>query len=147
MKTSNRTPRLYPSGHFPAAIGRHRVVRGARLTETRYAAGATLSRHAHEQACLVFVVDGLFTELVAGASRHCGPHTLIVRPQGEPHEDHFGPAGGRCLNVELDDARLEELGAAVFPRASVLEAGPAVATASRLQDEFLRSDADRKSVV
>src|SRR5882762_5240805 len=72
---------------------------GVRLTETVYSPGLKLPRHSHERACFIFVIKGSFAETYGNRSRDCGPLSLIYRPVGEVHSDHFSDLGGRCLNI------------------------------------------------
>lgn len=91
----------FARNRFPASILRTRVAGDFTLTETRYGADASLPRHAHEYACLVFVLRGSFQEKFDAQERIGEPGMVIIRPAGEPHSDRYMRAGGRCLNVEL----------------------------------------------
>ncbi|HEV7921357.1 MAG TPA: AraC family transcriptional regulator [Thermoanaerobaculia bacterium] len=91
----------FSPARFPAPIVRTRPIGDFVLTETRYGAGAALPTHAHEYACLVFVLQGRFAERFESKQRVAEPGMVIVRPEGEPHSDRFDAGGGRCLNVEL----------------------------------------------
>lgn len=91
----------FSPARFPAPIVRTRAIGGFVITETRYGAEAALPTHAHEYACLVFVLQGTFAERFDSRQRLATPGMVIVRPEGEPHSDRFDAGGGRCLNVEL----------------------------------------------
>lgn len=91
----------FSPARFPAPIVRTRPIGDFVVTETRYGADAALATHAHEYACLVFVLQGTFAERFDSRQRVAEPGMVIVRPEGEPHSDRFDAAGGRCLNVEL----------------------------------------------
>jgi AraC family transcriptional regulator len=86
---------------FPASIVRRRVAGDLTLTETRYEAHATLPRHAHEYACVVFVLRGSFQERFESQERIGEPGMVIIRPAGEPHSDRYMGTGGKCLNIEV----------------------------------------------
>jgi AraC family transcriptional regulator len=98
-----------PCGQFGGTPVNGRRLDGLRLTETTYAPGLELPRHAHELACFVFVLDGDFDETFGRRSRDCGPLSLIYRPAGEVHSDRFRRSGARCLNVEIEPAWLERV--------------------------------------
>ena len=91
----------FSPARFPAPIVRTRAAGEFVLTETRYGAGTALPAHAHEYACLVFVLQGTFAERFESRQRIAEPGMVIVRPEGEPHSDRFDAGGGRCLNIEL----------------------------------------------
>jgi AraC family transcriptional regulator len=86
---------------FPAPIVRSRAFGEVVLSETHYGPGSVLATHAHEYACLAVVLDGTFRERFGRDERLGRPGLVIVRPEGEPHEDVFDSGGGICLNVEL----------------------------------------------
>src|SRR6185295_8818809 len=70
----------------PATLGRR--VRtfeagGFTLTESAYAAGATLPRHCHERAFLSFAVRGSFSEALGTRTLDCGAFDVIARPPRE----------------------------------------------------------------
>jgi AraC family transcriptional regulator len=98
-----------PEGRFGGEPIGGRRVDGLRLTETTYAPELELPRHAHELACFVVVLDGVFDEAFGRRARDCGPLSLIFRPAGEVHSDRFRRAGARCLNVEVEPAWLERV--------------------------------------
>jgi AraC family transcriptional regulator len=71
------------------------------LSETRYARGAFLPWHRHEDAYLTFVLAGGYRERVQHETRTCGARSLVVHPAGDTHEDDFAERPSRCLNVVL----------------------------------------------
>jgi AraC family transcriptional regulator len=98
-----------PGGQFGGSSVESRQLEGVRLTETSYQPGLSILRHAHEFACFVFVVNGSFSETFERKARECGPLTLIYRPAGEVHSNHFHRSGGRCLNVEIEPEWMERV--------------------------------------
>lgn len=134
--------RLYSPTRFPAAILRSRAIGDFVLTETRYETGAALATHAHEYGCLVFVVDGTFRERCEAARREGVPGMVIVRPEGEPHSNRFGRAGGRCLNVELPPqwlARVRDC-TRVFDTSAAFTGGAFPLLGRRLIEELAHTD-------
>lgn len=89
------------SGRFPAKVTRSREVAGLILTETSYTPNQKLPRHSHEHANFIIVLRGTFTERFGRKTRWCTPSSLIFRPPGELHADHFHNAGGSCLTIEV----------------------------------------------
>jgi AraC family transcriptional regulator len=86
---------------FPASVVRSRTIGEFVLSETRYGDRAVLPMHSHEYACVVIVLQGRFRERYDARVRDGAPGMVIVRPEGEPHGDHYAAEGGRCLNVEV----------------------------------------------
>ncbi len=130
----------YAPTRFPASVVRTRAVGDFLLTETRYAGGAVLATHAHEYACLVIVLDGVFDERYDAKSRTVGPGTVIVRPEGELHSDAVGDRGGRCLNVELGPQWLEGVRSAVRLRSGAYAGGAFAISGRRMHAELVRAD-------
>lgn len=96
------------------------TVAGFTLTETAYAPGLRLPAHVHQSTYLCFVLQGRFTEFYGRGSRSCRPSTLIFRPAGDRHSDHFHTPA-RCFNLSIPVCWLERtgrqsaLGGAAFP--------------------------------
>ena len=121
---------------------RARAVGDFVLSETRYAAEASLPRHAHEHACLVFVLRGSFAETFGLQERIGEPGMVILRPEGEPHSDRYTRAGGRCLNIELSPqwtARVREQ-SPVLDRSAAFRGGAFPVLGRRLHDELAHPD-------
>src|SRR5262245_25487799 len=77
----------------PATLGAclHQLSAGSfLLTETMHPPGRKLARHRHARANLVVVLQGHFTETCAGGSFECGPHSVLLKPPGEPHSNVYG---------------------------------------------------------
>jgi AraC family transcriptional regulator len=82
-------------------------VSGFILTETHHAAGLILPRHDHAGANLNFVVGGSLRETFGRRDAECCPGSVVVKPPGEAHGNHYGEAGAHCLVLEVTSARLE----------------------------------------
>jgi AraC family transcriptional regulator len=91
----------YTFGQFPARIIRTRRTGEFVCTETNYSAGRIISRHFHDHAGLVIVLDGGFTESFGRRELSCRSSNLLFRPSGEIHTDRFHRSGGRCLTIEI----------------------------------------------
>jgi len=74
---------------------------GFALTETTHALGMVLERHAHEHACLNFVIAGVYDERIEGVGQSHGPLGLVFKPALAEHANRFEHASARCLLVEL----------------------------------------------
>jgi AraC family transcriptional regulator len=111
------------------------------LIETSYARGLTAGRHTHECSCLCIVVDGGFAETYGRAERTCRAGSIIFRPAGEDHANHFA-IGARCLNIELSDAWMERLAeyAPVTASSIDLTHTPVRDVAMRMYGEFQIGD-------
>ena len=94
-----------------------------RLSETRFARGAFLPLHRHDDAYLTFVLSGAYRERAGGETRECAARTLVLHPAGDTHEDDFEAKPTRCLNAVLAPAFVRRLGAA----AEALDRGGVVA--------------------
>ena len=75
-------------------------------------AGTRFRRHGHDSVHVCAVLAGGFVEREPGGWRDVGPGTVRVSGAAR-HDVDFGPAGARCLLLELDDAAL---GAVAVPR-------------------------------
>jgi AraC family transcriptional regulator len=133
---------IYAASRFPAPVLRSRTLGEFTLTETLYGQEATLPMHAHENACLVFVLRGRFHERYDARERMGRPGMVIIRPAGEPHADRFDAGGGACLNVELSPRWVSELrGFSAIVESSASTHGAASAWAGpRLCQELSNGD-------
>ena len=130
------------SGHFPTQIIRSREVAGFILTETGYRPNQRLAKHFHEQSNFIIVLQGSFTERLGRKTRRCAPLSVIFRPPGEVHADHFHSAGGRCLTIEIsehfwDRAREHSF---ILEDSAHYQDGLITTIAARLAGEFRRMD-------
>ncbi len=76
------------------------------LAETLHAWGLDLPRHAHERACLHYVVTGRYHEAGEGGEAVHGAGALFYKPAGTTHWNRFAEGGACCLRIELDDQGL-----------------------------------------
>jgi AraC family transcriptional regulator len=111
------------------------------VTETLHPPHLVLPRHDHECANLNLTIRGSFRETMGSRPQECAPSSLLVKPPGEAHSNTYGPAGARCMIVELSPERLVSLGkqASLFAAPAHVEGGPLAALAVRIYSE-LRSD-------
>jgi AraC family transcriptional regulator len=63
--------------------------------------------HSHERASFCLVLEGGFAASSRNTSVVCNPSSVLFYPAGEAHAEHFQPAGGRCLILEVESARLD----------------------------------------
>ena len=128
-------------GHYFGEPLRRGTAGALTLIETHYAAGLVATKHVHERSCFCIVVDGGFSETYGHAQRTCRSGSIIFRPAGEEHANHFA-LGAHCLNIELSEpsmARLDEYAPA--PRTSLdLTQTPVGELAARLYREFQIED-------
>jgi AraC family transcriptional regulator len=97
-------PKSLKGGSFGEQRSLH-LVGGFVVSETTHRQGQNLARHAHERASINFVLDGAYAETFRGRSHAYGPSTLIIKPAGEEHANHFRERPARCLLIELVPAR------------------------------------------
>ena len=104
-------------------------------------AGTRFRRHAHERAHVCAVLSGGFVERESRGWRDVGPGSIRVSGPAR-HDCDFGPAGARCLLLDLDESAL---GAVAAPRflpadgslaalARRLDAAVSAAAPARAQD-------------
>lgn len=81
------------------------MVGGFVVSETVHHQGQNLARHAHERASINFVLSGAYAETFRGSNHAYGPASIIVKPEGEAHANHFREASAHCLLIELTQER------------------------------------------
>jgi AraC family transcriptional regulator len=97
-----------------------------------YAPGTLLRAHAHDRDSVTLVVRG---DLVEGSERgeeHAAELSVVAKPAGLEHDNRFGSAGARTLQIELPRDQRVTTGA--IPRAATRwdHAGPACRALLRL---------------
>jgi AraC family transcriptional regulator len=101
---------------FAPKLGRHESfgdcvrrigLAGTVIRDTRLPASVELPRHQHTAAYLCIVLAGSYAEH-ARREIVCGPGSIVNHPSGHVHANRTGPAGARCVNVELDESLLAE---------------------------------------
>ena len=85
-------------------------VSGFTLTESIHPGGEDLPWHSHEGTTICYVLRGGFKERSRGQALLCTPSTLKFMPAGETHCNEFHAGEVRGLVIEVDPARLGELG-------------------------------------
>src|SRR4029453_2350611 len=106
---------------------------GCTLRLIAYAPGTRQLPHAHERDSVTLVLCG---DLVEGSERgeeRAAALSVVAKPAGVEHENFFGPAGARTLQIELPRGRRGLAGTAMpdaYPRWE--HAGPACRALLRL---------------
>jgi AraC family transcriptional regulator len=77
------------------------------LTEASYAPTCLLPRHAHDCATISMVLKGGCIETVENFGYECSPFSPIMKPAGALHSNQYGPAGAKCLLIEVKPTGLE----------------------------------------
>ncbi|MEA2465342.1 MAG: AraC family transcriptional regulator [Acidobacteriota bacterium] len=120
-----------------------------RMSETRYARGALLPWHRHDESYLTFVLAGGYRERSVRQTQSCAARSMVLHPAGETHEDDFSEQPARCLNVVLAPSFTARLGAAAVPleRGGMVEGAQVASIGARLAAELRRSDAASQLMV
>lgn len=118
-------------------------VSGFVLTRTFRPAGLILPPHFHEHANIGLTVEGSFIETVGMERYQAHPASVIFRPAGEQHSNHYGKAPARCLIIEIQPARLASIRRVtpILDRASHVEGGFVSHLAFRILRESRLPDA------
>lgn len=77
------------------------------LTEASYAPTCVLPRHAHDCATISMVLKGGCIETIGNSGYECIPFSPIMKPAGVLHSNQYGPAGAKCLLIEVRPTGLE----------------------------------------
>lgn len=119
-----------------------RTVAGFSLKEFSRAPHCRLSRHEHEHTSICFVVSGSYAERARGREHECAAQSMVLKPAGEPHADVFGPAGGRCLLIEILPGRADSFARVARGAAEpeVVRSATLAALGHRLHREFFERD-------
>lgn len=105
--------------HHGEIVDVQRLANG-RIFSSRHRPGLIVPDHAHDRACIGFVLAGQCEEQLNTRSLDLSRHTLFYRPAGEVHSNRSGPNGLHCLIAEVSDdwlAHVRNYGA--LPRAPV----------------------------
>jgi AraC family transcriptional regulator len=131
-----------PPGTFFGDTDRKVSCGGLTFTETVYSGAMILPAHEHPGGYLSLAVEGYHTQLIGGRAREVCPRALTVHPPGEVHANRWHGPAGRCLNIEVAPARLEEVRqyAPSLDRPGDFRGGAPTWLASRLYDELLRPE-------
>lgn len=118
------------------------VVGGFTLTETLHPPSLVLPRHDHECANVNLTIKGSFREVIGSRPQECSPSSLLVKPPGEAHANHYGDAGARCLIIEVSPERLESIRTVskFFDTPAHIQGGALSALAMSVYKELLAAD-------
>lgn len=98
----------------PPTFGR--IARTARVgdlqvIETIHPAGLRLPRHDHGRATITLTIGGGCQEIFRTRTIAASAGTVVLKPAGESHANHYGPADTRCLLVEVGPRASARIGA------------------------------------
>ena len=113
-------------------------VNGFVVTETFHEPDLTLPRHDHECANVNFTLGGSFRETFGNRPQECETGSVLVKPPGEPHGNHYGRQGAHCLVVEVSPPRLDDIRAStnLFDTPIHVKGGAVSLTMRRIYDEL-----------
>jgi AraC family transcriptional regulator len=117
----------------------HAVV--AKIERKTYSPHTSLATHAHDEARVLCVLAGSFTETLGSRTFECSRGTVLFRGPDEPHANDCGASGAECLAVGVSGRRL-----ASDPLLGALFAAPTVypvtlrGIAMRIDAELMRGD-------
>jgi AraC family transcriptional regulator len=143
--SSRDADRQHPESFAPITQGACLRVAAAgslRVTETVVAPGRRLPWHAHEQACLVVLLEGSFTEAFRSRSIVCDGGVALFKPAGALHADYYGQHGARFLVVELPVDQLAHRSprADGYDHIASVRSPDVLAMATRIRDELDHAD-------
>jgi len=139
---SNEAVPLLGARQFYGSPAADRDVAGFHVAHAVYEPFCDIPWHAHENAFFSFVIAGHSREDTGTTSYARAPSMLLFHPRRQNHANHWNAAGGSCLHVEIDGARLEELqrDGLALDAAAILDCGAAATLGHRLVSEFRRND-------
>jgi AraC-like DNA-binding protein/quercetin dioxygenase-like cupin family protein len=123
------------------AVLRRRNIGPFALSELHYPAGTKLSRHAHPETYITFVIEGAFREQYEGGAMVCRPGAVRFLPAGELHSNEM-ESEMRCLQVSGEPEVFERLARQAPAPQQPAQINGLMATwlANRLYAEFTRED-------
>jgi AraC family transcriptional regulator len=131
-----------PPGKLYGRNLKTRQVAGLRLAEIVYPSGYETPKHSHDLPQLCLVRKGVFAEVYDRKTREVRPLSLITRPAGESHAQHFYDSEVHCLIVEVEpgwqEVSLENQ--APLNDSAAFHGGLSVWLATRLYREFQLAD-------
>ena len=78
--------------------------------EITYPANLYQPRHAHPNATVTLIISGSLEERVGGRSERGLALGVVVKPAGVEHDDRFGTAGARTVQLGVTDEAARRLG-------------------------------------
>jgi AraC family transcriptional regulator len=96
-----RTDTFLSEGQYYGCCNPSRKAAFLVLSESTYAPGVRIPRHAHENPYFIFTLSGGQEEAFDTRTRTYLPSTLAFHPAGEIHSETVGAKGMRCLHVEF----------------------------------------------
>lgn len=131
------------AGQYFGTLVRRRDDPRFTLTESVYAGGSEIPKHAHEHAYCGVLLDGFYTENFGGRVRECTRATVVFHPSGEEHTERFGANGGRLFRIEPKPTCLAQIRQCsnVLDRPATFQGGALAHLSMRLYREFRRNDA------
>ena len=131
-----------PPGKLYGRNLKTRQIAGLRLAEIVYPRGYQTPKHSHDLAQLCLVRKGSFVEIYDRRNREVRPTSLISRPAGESHAQHFYESEVHCLIVEVEPGWLDR---AIEHHVSLddsaaFHGGLSVWLATRVYNEFQLAD-------
>ncbi|WP_422927172.1 helix-turn-helix domain-containing protein [Singulisphaera sp. PoT] len=135
--------RLAPGTFFGQTQSKIQVA-GLTFDESVYAAGHDLylPPHAHEDAFLHLMVEGICEESYGRVKKVREAASLGFHPEGEPHSNRWHESGGRVFHIDISKARADMIRehAPSLDRPAELMTGVAPWLARRLYREYRRPD-------
>lgn len=129
----------YPNSHGKTL--RHMAVGEIELLESRHAPGLTLDWHFHDDSCLTYIFDGQYKETYRGRELACRSGTILVKPRGERHTNHFSDQGAQSVVLTLPKGGLGGDGSINYDGEPLLFSHPdIVLLGRRLRDELIAPD-------
>jgi AraC family transcriptional regulator len=119
-----------------------RMVPGFQVFEKQYTGGSTLPRHCHDDAYLIYGLEGAYTESYdSSGSVVCAPGVLRYLPPRQEHANVF-ENGARCLVVAVGREMLHRVGrhTKALDRPGEIRGVTSAWLARRLYHEFRQDD-------
>jgi AraC family transcriptional regulator len=123
-------------GHSHGAV----TVGDYRLTEARYAPGQTVERHEHARSSWTFVLTGSLEEAFTRETHTCVAGSVLTKPATASHSNRYGPAGARCLIIEMLRAEEAPPEVALFAAPKIFVGGVVPRIARTIHREFNMPD-------
>jgi AraC family transcriptional regulator len=137
---------MRPNGTLPITGGALAAVRAEAgrfaISDLSFGGGTFLREHAHERACLAFVLAGSVDKRFASSAHLLGVSQAVTMPAGANHSDRFATTGARMLVIEPLSSDEDDLGPCkpLFDRISALSVPSPIGPIWRLTSELRASD-------